>query len=265
MADLTFLRRRALASRNPARRSRISASKPPCSPAFTMLIKSRLKTRGCLASDSWNVSPPCTRAVISLTTARNAPCRFGSACSYKAVKACTSEIPASTMVESCRVKRTRSVSFTLVDFLREWLAVAFRCSESTVKPRLIIIDPIPLPATYRTDLESLGRVARIVITNANHARNAATFAHSYSAPIFAPPELRGELRSHNLHDGLAIGPLRVIRIEGAADGEFALYHPDDGGTLIMGDALINFDPHGFTLLPRKYCTNQKQMVPSPRN
>ncbi|PYK52148.1 MAG: hypothetical protein DME47_09370 [Verrucomicrobia bacterium] len=129
---------------------------------------------------------------------------------------------------------------------------------------LIIFDPIALPATHRTDLESLGRVARIVITNANHARNAATFAHSYSAPIFAPPELRGELRSHNLHDGLAIGPLRVIRIEGAADGEFALYHPDDGGTLIMGDALINFDPHGFTLLPRKYCTNQKQMVRSLR-
>src|SRR5437016_12926528 len=116
---------------------------------------------------------------------------------------------------------------------------------------LTIIDPIALPPVYQIQLESLGGVARIVITNANHARNAATFAHSYSAPIFAPPELRGELRSHNLHDGLAIGPLRVIRIEGAADGEFALYHPDDGGTLIMGDALINFDPHGFTLLPRK--------------
>jgi glyoxylase-like metal-dependent hydrolase (beta-lactamase superfamily II) len=129
---------------------------------------------------------------------------------------------------------------------------------------LIIFDPIALPPAHHSDLESLGRVTRIVITNANHARNAATFAHSYSAPIFAPPELRGELRSHNLHDGLAIGPLRAIRIEGAADGEFALYHADDGGTLVMGDALINFDPHGFTLLPRKYCANQKQMVRSLR-
>jgi glyoxylase-like metal-dependent hydrolase (beta-lactamase superfamily II) len=129
---------------------------------------------------------------------------------------------------------------------------------------LTVIDPIALRPAHRIELESLGRVARIVITNANHARDAATFAHSYSAPIFAPPELRGELRSHNLHDGLAIGPLRVIRIQGAADGEFALYHADDGGTLIMGDALINFDPHGFTLLPRKYCTNQKQMVRSLR-
>jgi Metallo-beta-lactamase superfamily len=128
---------------------------------------------------------------------------------------------------------------------------------------LIIIDPIALPPAHQTDLESLGRVARIVITNANHARDAATFAHFYSAPIFAPPELNAELpHSHSLQDDPAIDPLRVIRIEGAADGEFALYHPDGGGTLIIGDALINFDPHGFTLLPRKYCTNQKQMVQS---
>jgi hypothetical protein len=130
---------------------------------------------------------------------------------------------------------------------------------------LIIIDPIALPPVHQADLASLGRVAGIVITNANHPRDAATFAHFYSAPIFAPLELRGELpHSHDLHDGLAVGPLRVIRIEGAADAEFALYHPDEGGTLIMGDALINFDPHGFTLLPRKYCTDQKQMVRSLR-
>jgi glyoxylase-like metal-dependent hydrolase (beta-lactamase superfamily II) len=130
---------------------------------------------------------------------------------------------------------------------------------------LIIIDPIALPPAQQSDLESLGRVARIVITNANHARNAAIFAHSYSAPIFAPPQLNAELpHSHSLQDALSIGPLQVIRIEGAADGEFALYHPDDAGTLIVGDALINFDAHGFTLLPRKYCTNQKQMVRSLR-
>lgn len=130
---------------------------------------------------------------------------------------------------------------------------------------LTVIDPIALPPAHQRELESLGPVARIVITNANHARDAATFAHFYSAPIFAPPQLSAELpHSHSLQDAHAIGRLRVIRIEGAADGEFALYHPDDAGTLIVGDALINFDPHGFTLLPRKYCTNQKQMIRSLR-
>ena len=130
---------------------------------------------------------------------------------------------------------------------------------------ITIIDPIALRAAPQRELESLGLVVRIVITNANHARDAVTFAQSYSAPIFAPSELRVELLlSHSLQDDLAIGALRVVRIEGAADGEFALYHPDDAGTLIVGDALINFDPHGFTLLPRKYCTNQKQMIRSLR-
>ncbi len=130
---------------------------------------------------------------------------------------------------------------------------------------LTVIDPIALPLAHQRELESLGPVARIVITNANHARDAATFAHFYSAPIFAPAELSAELpHSHSLQDAHAIGRLRVIQIEGAADGEFALYHPDDAGTLIVGDALINFDPHGFTLLPRKYCTNQKQMIQSLR-
>ena len=130
---------------------------------------------------------------------------------------------------------------------------------------LTVIDPIALLPAHRIELESLGRVARIVITNANHARDATTFAHCYSAPIFAPPELSAELpHSHSLQVAHAIGRLRVIRIEGAAEGEFALYHPDDAGTLIVGDALINFDPHGFTLLPRKYCTNQKQMIQSLR-
>jgi glyoxylase-like metal-dependent hydrolase (beta-lactamase superfamily II) len=130
---------------------------------------------------------------------------------------------------------------------------------------LTLVDPIALPSAHQIELESLGRVARIVITNANHARDAATFAHFYSAPIFAPQQLKAELpHSHSSHDAPTIGPLRIIRIEGAADGEFALYHSDDAGTLIVGDALINFDPHGFTLLPRKYCTNQKQMIRSLR-
>jgi glyoxylase-like metal-dependent hydrolase (beta-lactamase superfamily II) len=32
----------------------------------------------------------------------------------------------------------------------------------------------------------------------------------------------------------------------------------------MGDALINFEPYGFTFLPAKYCSNQKQMRRSLR-
>jgi glyoxylase-like metal-dependent hydrolase (beta-lactamase superfamily II) len=53
--------------------------------------------------------------------------------------------------------------------------------------------------------------------------------------------------------------LRVIGIEGAAAGEMILHYASNSGTLIVGDALINFEPHGFTFLPAKYCSNEKEM------
>jgi glyoxylase-like metal-dependent hydrolase (beta-lactamase superfamily II) len=56
----------------------------------------------------------------------------------------------------------------------------------------------------------------------------------------------------------------VIGIEGAGEGETALHYDRDGGTFIIGDALINFEPYGFTFLPAKYCSNQKQMRRSLR-
>lgn len=58
--------------------------------------------------------------------------------------------------------------------------------------------------------------------------------------------------------------LAAIPIEGAASGEMAFHFADSGGTLVIGDALINFEPYGFTLLPSKYCSNQRQMRGSLR-
>ena len=134
---------------------------------------------------------------------------------------------------------------------------------AAARNELTVVDPIALPAPYRTELDALGRVAIIIVTNANHLRDTLNFSHS--ASIFAPSELNAELtHNHALSDGLPVGPFRAIKIDGAADGEFALYHPDDGGTLIVGDALINFEPHGFDLLPQKYCTDQKRMTRSLR-
>ena len=135
----------------------------------------------------------------------------------------------------------------------------------SARNELTVVDPIALSAAYRTELDSLGRVANIVVTNANHLRDTLKFAGTYSPSIFAPSELNAELpHNHTLSDGLQVGAFRAIKIDGAADGEFALYHTDDGGTLIVGDALINFEPHGFDLLPQKYCTNQKRMIRSLR-
>jgi glyoxylase-like metal-dependent hydrolase (beta-lactamase superfamily II) len=160
-------------------------------------------------------------------------------------------------MEFCRVSTAFAIWYTYDPTIKaDLFSTAF-----VARNELTVVDPIALPAPYRTELDSLGRVANIVVTNANHLRDTLNF--SYSASIFAPSELNAELtHNHALSDGLHVGPFRAIKIDGAAEGEFALYHPDDGGTLIVGDALINFEPHGFELLPQKYCTNQKRMIRS---
>ena len=165
------------------------------------------------------------------------------------------------MIEFCRVSPAFVVWYTYDPTVKaDLFSTAF-----SARNELTLVDPIALPAPYCTELDSLGRVANIVVTNANHLRDTLKFARTYSPSIFAPSELNAELtHNHTLSDSLQVGPFRAIKIDGAADGEFALYHTDDGGTLIVGDALINFEPHGFDLLPQKYCTNQKRMIRSLR-
>jgi glyoxylase-like metal-dependent hydrolase (beta-lactamase superfamily II) len=60
------------------------------------------------------------------------------------------------------------------------------------------------------------------------------------------------------------GNLLAIEIPGGPEGEAAIYDARDGGSLIVGDALINFEPYGFAFLPKKYCMDEKQMHRSLR-
>ena len=126
-----------------------------------------------------------------------------------------------------------------------------------------LIDPIPLESEALDELVGSARVAGIIVTSSNHDRASSRFAEKFSVPIFArrdgfPDKTPDEFRS--VADGDEIcDELRVIGIEGAGPGEIALYHPADNGTLIVGDALINFEPYGLTFLPAKYCSNEKEM------
>lgn len=127
---------------------------------------------------------------------------------------------------------------------------------------LVVVDPINLESSARSEFEALGPIASIVISNANHRRASDLFRNDYAAPVFAPAELDNEdFTASKLAEG-AINGLQIMAVDGAAPGEFAIYDRRDGGTLIIGDALINFDPYGFDFLPFKYCTNHKVMIRS---
>jgi len=130
------------------------------------------------------------------------------------------------------------------------------------------IDPIPLQSEVFSELIGSNSVAGIIVTNSNHHRSLEKFAEQYSVPIFARGEAfphKPPLQFRSVADGDKIyEELTVIALEGAADGEIALHYAPDGGTFVIGDALINFEPYGFTFLPEKYCANAKEMRRSLR-
>jgi glyoxylase-like metal-dependent hydrolase (beta-lactamase superfamily II) len=126
-----------------------------------------------------------------------------------------------------------------------------------------LVDPILLQREAVDEMMVSGPVAGIVLTNSNHHRAAAQFAQQFSVPIFAhqgmfPNRHTDQLTLLTDGDEICDG-LRVIDIAGGPLGEIVLHYTVDGGTLIVGDALINFEPYGFAFLPAKYCSNQKQM------
>lgn len=131
-----------------------------------------------------------------------------------------------------------------------------------------LIDPIPLESEALYELIGSNSVAGIIVTNGNHHRASAKFAEKFSVPLLArtgafPDKAVRELKSVTDGDEISEG-LRAIGIDGAAEAEIALHYAPDGGTFIIGDALINLEPYGFTFLPAKYCSNKKQMRRSLR-
>jgi len=132
----------------------------------------------------------------------------------------------------------------------------------------LFIDPVTLHPTALGQLTYRRPVIGVVVTSENHIRQSKAFAEEFGVPIFADVDLAASIdfvRLTFITGGtLLAGDIEVVAIEGAARGEVALYVPHAGETLIVGDALINFEPYGFTFLPSKYCSDAKLMRHSLR-
>jgi hypothetical protein len=126
-----------------------------------------------------------------------------------------------------------------------------------------VVDPIPLASGGLLNLRAHRKAAGIFVTNANHVRAAAAFARIFFIPIYVHREIRGSPdfpQATGVQDGEMFSQgLTAVAIDGGPAGETALHYDANGGTMVLGDALINFEPHGFGLLPAKYCLNPKLM------
>lgn len=121
---------------------------------------------------------------------------------------------------------------------------------------VLLIDPFAIDAEVLSELTNNGNVAGIVVTSENHVRASIELSHQLDVPIHADVDA-GLAQYCDIH--AMSGEVDVLGVPGAAKGEIALLHKAAGGTLIVGDAVINFGSHGFALLPAKYCTNEKLM------
>lgn len=137
-----------------------------------------------------------------------------------------------------------------------------------IDDRLILVDPIALASDALDQLTAQAKISSVILTNANHARAGGAFAARSGAAILASAATASalfDLEILALSAGDEVGGgIEVVVIEGAAPGEIALYFQDDGGAMVLGDALIHFEPNGFALLPAKYCSDQKLMRQSLR-
>lgn len=117
---------------------------------------------------------------------------------------------------------------------------------------IVFCDPVPLDSLAEEELIAGREPRAIVLTNANHERNAAVLARRYGIEIWARSGAKGHVAATRWYEEGPIldGALGAVALEGFAAGETALWW---NRVLLMGDALINVPPYGFTMLPRKYC------------
>lgn len=133
---------------------------------------------------------------------------------------------------------------------------------------LFLIDPIPLESNLLGGLRGRSRLAGIFLTNENHVRASAHMAATLAVPVFVHRRLQGKAEfsiATGVDDGEVLSEgVTAVAIDGGPAGEMALHHDAEDGTMVVGDALINFEPTGFGFLPAKYCQDVKQMRRSLR-
>jgi glyoxylase-like metal-dependent hydrolase (beta-lactamase superfamily II) len=126
----------------------------------------------------------------------------------------------------------------------------------------VVIDPPPVSDLDLAQMETLGSVQQILITNRNHICWSRELQEKFDAEIrmnFADAQSEDMISDHNFSDGdMLAGFLKAVVIpDNKSPGETALYW-EEKKTLFLGDALIGKPPGEVSLLPpEKYADIEK--------
>jgi glyoxylase-like metal-dependent hydrolase (beta-lactamase superfamily II) len=126
----------------------------------------------------------------------------------------------------------------------------------------VVIDPPAVSDLDLTQMETLGSVQQILITNRNHIRWSRELQEKFDAEIrmnSADAQSEDMISDHNFGDGdMLAGFLKAVVIpDNKSPGETALYW-EEKKILFLGDALIGKPPGEVSLLPpEKYADIEK--------
>ena len=132
----------------------------------------------------------------------------------------------------------------------------------------LCIDPVEAPAEVVAELARRG-VARVLITNRNHVRDANRIRSRTGATVAIHPDDAAHARSQGaeidreLHAGERIGPLTVVGVPGKSPGEVAFHWPARR-LLVVGDAVIGNPPGACGLLREKVMDDPRRLRDSVR-
>jgi glyoxylase-like metal-dependent hydrolase (beta-lactamase superfamily II) len=126
----------------------------------------------------------------------------------------------------------------------------------------VLVDPPEPQEDEWSDFDTMKPITKIILTNRDHVRGAESFRTSCDAPLvagadevtqFAPIAIDEEVREGDLIAGV----LRVIHLPGKSPGEIGLYFDpvhhavsrENGGIVLLGDAIIGNPPGALGLIP----------------
>ncbi|MDN5941295.1 MAG: hypothetical protein L0H94_05370 [Nitrospira sp.] len=119
----------------------------------------------------------------------------------------------------------------------------------TIGEHKILIDPPPMTGEASSTILRNGPVDYIVVTNRDHAREAAQYQGEFHCQLYVPDADAAQMdlkSTKTFKDGeLLPGGIWVIQLKDQkSPGESALFISQGKGVLIVGDALIG-KPAGF--------------------
>ena len=133
----------------------------------------------------------------------------------------------------------------------------------TVGEHKILVDPPPMPAEASTMIRRNGPLDYIVVTNRDHAREAAAVQAEFKCQLYVPeldaPQMELKPTRTFKDQELLPGGIWVVQLKDQkSPGESALFIQQGKGILILGDAMIGKPAGALSMLPAEKYTDREK-------